>query len=45
VNCKGVVTAMGLSISLDNCLGVVSVTGSFDVVSEVSPAFCEGISA
>jgi hypothetical protein len=45
VNFKGVIIAIGLSISLDDCLGVASVVGLLDVICGVLPTFCEGISA
>jgi hypothetical protein len=45
VNCKGVITTIRLSISLDDCLGVAFVDDSLDVIGGVSPTFCEGISA
>jgi hypothetical protein len=44
VDCKGVTNGMGLSISMDVCFMVASVTGSFDVDKGVSPTPFEGIS-
>jgi hypothetical protein len=45
VNCKGVIEAMGLSISLNDCFGIASVAGLLDMSDSESPNPCEGISA
>jgi hypothetical protein len=45
VNCKGVTIAIRLSICLDVCFRVNSVTGSFGTSESESPNPCEGIFA
>jgi hypothetical protein len=45
VNCKGVIIAIGLSISLDGYFGVTSMIKLFDVSDSESPNPCEGIYA
>jgi hypothetical protein len=45
VNCKAVTIEIRLSISLDVCFRVTSITDLFDVSESESPDPCEGISA
>jgi len=44
VNCKGVIEAMGLPISLDDCFKIASVAGFLDMSDSESPTPWEGIS-
>jgi hypothetical protein len=44
VDCKGVTDGMGLPISLDACVMIASMTGSFDGNKGVSPTPFEGVS-